>query len=74
MSLAVSIGHLETATGLIGTLDFCLDHVINLRYLYVTGFTKPTKLTLELKSKLKPTINDTLMHCQETSTIVHGYR
>ena len=26
--------------GLIETIDFCLDHVINHRYLYVTGFAK----------------------------------
>ena len=31
-------------------------------------FKKPTKMSQELKSKLRPNINDTLMHCQEAST------
>ena len=36
---------------------------------YVNGFTtKLTELSQELKSKLKPNINDTLMHCSEAST------
>ena len=54
MTLALSIGQLQTATGLIGILDFCLDHVINLRYLYVTGFTKTvpngTKTKIQIKA------------------------
>ena len=29
---------------------------------------KPSQLAQELKSNLKPNINNTLMHCSETST------
>ena len=30
---------------------------------------KPSQFAQELKSNLKPNINDTLMHCSETSTM-----
>ena len=42
----------------------------------MTGFTKLTKLSQELKSKLKPNINDTLMYCPEASinSQVYFYR
>ena len=32
-------------------------------------YKKPTKLSQEMKSELKPNINDTLMHCPEASTM-----
>ena len=35
---------------------------------HVLDLQKSTKLSHELKSKLKPNVNDTLMHCPETST------
>ena len=40
MNLYLSIGQLQADTGSIKTIDFCLDHMINHRYLYVTGFAK----------------------------------
>ena len=51
MYLSMSIGQLQAATGPIETKDFCLDHVINHRYLYVTGFVKtgPNRTRTEIQ-------------------------
>ena len=35
--------------------------------LFVIGFAKPSQFAQELKSNLKPNVNDTLIHCPETS-------
>ena len=40
-------------------------HFINISL--ILNLQKLTKLSQELKSKLKPNINDTLMHCPEAS-------
>ena len=41
---------------------------VHIRTTYVTGFTKLTIMSQELKSELCPNINDSLMHYPRTST------
>ena len=51
------------------TILFCCIFVVNNCYhIYVAGFTKPSQMTQELKSNLKPNINDTC-NSPEASTM-----
>ena len=50
------------------TLRKGIGHCRSAMKLYVTGFTTPSKMAQKLKSKIKPNINETFMHCPEAST------
>ena len=53
MIVAVGINQLQTATSLIGALDFSLDHVVNHRYLYVTEFAKTISVGTRTEIQIK---------------------